>query len=95
MLLISLKPVFSNTLDLAAHTIPVNCIEEASFLSAIYSVTNLICQSSLTLLLANEYNSTPVGFSITSADFSFICNKQTGQRQKLSKKAIQAWRQYN
>ena len=56
--------------------VPVNCIEEASFLFAIYSVTNLICESSLMLLLANEYNRTPVGFSIASADLSFTCEKQ-------------------
>ena len=82
----------SNTLDQDACTLPVNCIEEASFLSAIYSVTSLICQSSLTLLLANEYSSTPVGFSITSADFSFIFCKQTAQKTKI---LARLERQYN
>ena len=81
---ISLRPLFKKLgTKVHACTLPANCIEEASFLSAIYSVTNLICQSSLTLLLANEYNSTPVGFSITSVDFSFIWYKQTAPQQKL------------
>jgi len=82
-------PSFTNFGHRRMH-LPVNCVEEASFLSAIYSVTNLTCQSSLTLLLAKEYNSAPVGFSIISADFSFIYYEQTTPELSKTYSSVEA-----
>ena len=51
--------------------IPVNCVDEFNFLLAMYSATNLTCQSSFTPPLAREYKSTPVGFSTSPGLVSF------------------------
>ena len=55
--------------------IPVNCIDEFNFLLAMYSATNLTCQSSFTPPLAREYKSTPVGFSTSPGLVSLAFHK--------------------